>query len=131
MVKRLAQIHDDIVVHFNMKRADAEYAAAFREYGVDVDKLDPPEAGARLGASPVPSELANALDQWTFLRRDQVHDADGARHLVAVAKATDPDPWRNQLRDTLADAARHRGGVSKPSGSLPPPRTRPAYPRPA
>jgi hypothetical protein len=124
MVERLAEIHADIAVHFDLKRADAEYAAAFREYGVDVDKFDPAEAGARLGASPVASELANALNQWTFIRRGPVQNADGARHLVDVAKATDPDPWRNRLRDTLAgptadrrrilDALQHLAATADP-----------------
>ena len=109
MAERVAEIHADIAVHFDIKRTEEEYAAAFREYGVDVDNLDPVDAGTRLGASPVAAELANALDQWTFLRRGPLRDAEGARHLVDVAKATDPDPWRNRLRDTLADAETDRG----------------------
>jgi eukaryotic-like serine/threonine-protein kinase len=110
MVERLAQIHAEIAVHYDLKRANVEYAAAFREYGVDVETLDPAEAGARLGASPIASELANALDQWTYIRRGSGFlDGGGAPRLVAIAKATDPDPWRNRLRDTLAEAATDRG----------------------
>ncbi len=69
MVERLAEIHNDLGVHGDAKRIDAEYAAAFREYGVNLDAADPAEAGARLAASPVAAELADALDQWVFLRR--------------------------------------------------------------
>jgi serine/threonine-protein kinase len=102
MVERLAAIHDDLGVHQNPAKTDAEYAEAFRLYGVDVDALDPAEAGARLNASPVAAELANALDQWAFIRRGPgLQDWDGARRIVAMAKATDPDPWRNRLRDSL------------------------------
>jgi serine/threonine-protein kinase len=102
MTERLAGIHNDLGVHLEMERADAEYTAAFRGYGVDLDALDPDEAGARLARSPVAAELANALDQWAFIRRGPLGDAAGDQRLVAVAKAADPDPWRNQLRDTLA-----------------------------
>jgi serine/threonine-protein kinase len=118
MVDRLAAIHADIGVHFDFNRADADYAAAFREYGVDVDALDPAVAGARLGTTPVAQDLANALDQWTFIRRHRPvvgavggrrrGDPDGARRLVAIAKATDSDPWRNRLRDTLSETATDR-----------------------
>jgi tetratricopeptide (TPR) repeat protein len=109
MIDRLTQIHADIALHFNLNRADAEYVAAFREYGVDVERLDPAEAGARLATSPVASELANALDQWAHIRRDpHVRNAVGAERLMAVAKATDPDPWRNTLRDTLSETATDR-----------------------
>jgi tetratricopeptide (TPR) repeat protein/tRNA A-37 threonylcarbamoyl transferase component Bud32 len=103
MVERLAGIHNDLGVHRDFERADAEYAAAFRGYGVDLDALDPAEAGARLAKSPVAAELANALDQLAFLRRTPfLRDAAGERRIVAVAKAADPDRWRNQLRDTLS-----------------------------
>ena len=102
MVERLAGIHNDLGVHRDAERADAEYTAAFRSYGVDLDALDPQAAAARLAASPVAAELANALDQWAFLRRGPVlRNAAGEQRLVAVAKATDPDPWRNRLPDTL------------------------------
>jgi serine/threonine-protein kinase len=101
MVERLAGIHNDLGVHGNDRQADAEYLAAFRSYGVDVDALEPANAGARLAASPVAAQLANALDQWAFLRRMPMHDQEGSQRLVAIAKTADPDPWRNRLRDTL------------------------------
>ena len=72
MVERLAGVHNDLGVHQDQQKADAEYAAAFRGYGVDVDALEPQEAGAILAASPVAPELANALDQWAFLRRGRM-----------------------------------------------------------
>jgi eukaryotic-like serine/threonine-protein kinase len=122
MVERLAEIHNDLGVHHDSKRVDAEYSAAFRNYGVDLDAGDPAAAGARLAKSPVAVELANALDQWVFIRRISAWreppgarreppgprfthaprtDPPGARRLVEVAEAADPEPWRNQLRETL------------------------------
>jgi serine/threonine-protein kinase len=122
MVERLAEIHNDLGVHHDAKRVDAEYNAAFREYGVNLDVGDPADAGARLARSPVAVELANALDQWVFIRRmaawregpgerrgppgprsphEARPDPPGARRLVEVAEAADPDSWRNRLRETL------------------------------
>ena len=130
MVERLAEIHNDLGVHHDFKRVDAEYSAAFRDYGVDLDAGDPAEAGARLAASPVAVELANALDQWVFIRRITAwreppghgkahlghgpagtHGPAGARRLVDVAKAADPNPWRNRLRETLGRMTSDRAHV--------------------
>ena len=83
-------------------RADREYATAFREYGIDVDRLPPADAGARLATAPIAAEMVDALDQWAFVRRvANPRDASKARLLSAVAKAADPDPWRCRLRDAL------------------------------
>jgi serine/threonine-protein kinase len=102
MVERLAAIQNDLGVHNDDRKADAEYAAAFRSYGVDLDQNDPEAAGKALAASPAAAELANALDHWAFLRRGFVlRDAAGSARLIATAKRADPDPSRNQLRDTL------------------------------
>jgi serine/threonine-protein kinase len=102
MVERLAEIHNDLAVHEDASRTDAEFAEAFRNYGTDLDELSPQEAGARLAQSPVAAELANALDLWAFLRRHPSLGADaGAHRLNAIAKIADPDPWRNKLRDAL------------------------------
>ncbi len=102
VVERLAEIHNDLGVHLDGERADAEYAAAFRNYGVDIDALDPVQAGRLLAESPVAIELANALDQWTFIRRSPAtRDLTGAQRLSAVAREADRDPWRTRLRETL------------------------------
>ena len=88
-------------------RADAEYAAAFREAGLDIDATDPAEAGKWLAGRSDPVELAGYLDQWTYARiRAKRPDADW-RRLVAAARAADPDPWRDALRARVAarDAA--------------------------
>ena len=70
----------------------------------------PARPARELAASPVAVELAGALDQWIFIRRRAIPPAppgrnspedDGVRQLLAVAKAADPDPWRNRLRDAL------------------------------
>lgn len=101
-VERLASIHTDIALDLDYERADREYASGFREYGLDVDRLTPDAAGARIAAAPIASELVDALDQWAFVRRIVYRrDPSKARHLSAIAKAADPDPWRCQLRNAL------------------------------
>ena len=109
MVERLAEIHDDYAVHLDRAMMESQYVTAFREYGVDVDGLGPAQAGARLAARPVAAELAGALDHWAHNRRQMnPPDLRGARHLIDVAKATDPDPWRHRLRDALERMATDR-----------------------
>jgi serine/threonine-protein kinase len=102
MVQRLIAIHADMALHLDFVRADREYAAAFQDYRIDVDRLQPADVGAHIAAAPIVVELVDALDQWTFIRRTFApRDAPRARHLTAVAKAADPDPWRCRLRDAL------------------------------
>ncbi len=111
IVERLAAVLNDFGVHNDETKADAEYAAAFRAYGVDLNKLDPTTAGKAIASSPAATYLASALDQWAFLRRGRVlRDAAGAKRLVAAARVADPDPWRNRLRDTLG---RMEGGPTR------------------
>ena len=100
----LARI-DDIVVHHptNHDRAkmDAEYATAFRELGIDVETLEPDVAAAGIAARSAPVELAVALEEWTWLRCENVVGRDW-EHLLNVVRAADPDPWRNRVRNAAA-----------------------------
>jgi serine/threonine-protein kinase len=99
MLARLAAIHTDIDLDLDFGRADREHVTAFRDYGIDVDQLQPAEAAARISESQIAAELADVLDQWTFIRR--MRNSPRVRHLTLVAKAADPDPWRCRLRDAL------------------------------
>jgi serine/threonine protein kinase/tetratricopeptide (TPR) repeat protein len=78
------------------------YATAFRDYGIDVEALEPRDAAARIRARKIRLELALALDFWTLTVRggNPVPGASG-RRLIAVARAADPDEWRNQMRTAL------------------------------
>jgi tetratricopeptide (TPR) repeat protein len=87
---------------FRASRA-AAYATAFREYGIDVEALEPSEAAARIRARKIRLELALALDFWALARRNTTPRGDGTeRRLLAVARAADPDEWRNQTRTAFA-----------------------------
>jgi serine/threonine protein kinase/tetratricopeptide (TPR) repeat protein len=77
---------------------DRAYAAAFREYGIDVEQLPPEEAAARIRSCTIPTELAVALDYWVEARRRARADDPSVERLVQIARAVDPDDWRNRLR---------------------------------
>jgi tetratricopeptide (TPR) repeat protein len=85
-------------------RGDSLYAEAFRNYGIEVDTLEVKEAAERVRASPLRLELAAALDHWTHLRLlkiAQTGEKANWQHLREVARAADPNPWRNQFRQIL------------------------------
>jgi tetratricopeptide (TPR) repeat protein len=88
--------------HSDFRGGDADYAAAFREYGLDVEALTPAEAAARIRERPIQNKLAAALDHWAFFRREH-GDAAAWQRLVEIAQLADPDPRRNRLRDAVRD----------------------------
>ena len=93
MVRRLAGIHAGVALHLDRAREDAQYAAAFRGYGIPVHALGPAEAGARIAARPIAVELADALDHWAFSRRRaRPPRVAEAQHLVRVARWPTPTP---------------------------------------
>jgi serine/threonine-protein kinase len=103
MLRRLARSRqrgaEVIQGHFDLAGADAAYAQAFQEYGIDVQALGTAEAAARVRRRAIRDQLVAALDYWGNLRS---RPAD-RRRLYAVAKAADPDGWRDRLRDTVAE----------------------------
>jgi tetratricopeptide (TPR) repeat protein len=102
LVQRLVAIHTNIALDLDYPRADRAYVAALQEYGLDVDQLLPADAGTRIAVAPIVVELVDALDQWAFVRRvANPKDGSKARHLAAVARVADPEPWRCRLRDAL------------------------------
>jgi serine/threonine-protein kinase len=100
---------------FDTTAAVAGYEEAFREYGLDPDKLSVQEAVARVKASPIRADLAAGLDEWGLLCVDVKFkrmmgmladapkvNAERTPWLFEVARIADTgDPWRNTLRATL------------------------------
>jgi tetratricopeptide (TPR) repeat protein/serine/threonine protein kinase len=80
-------------------RADPAYGAAFRDYGLDLEALDPDEAGARIRASSIKDHLVAALDDWVLSKPRA--KAAGWERLLAVARRADDDSWRNRFREAL------------------------------
>ena len=88
-------------------RTDADYARTFADAGLDLSKPTPAEVGRAIKARPpsVAVALAAMLDDWAAVRRGRRNNAVGANLLTEVARVADPDPWRNELRETLALAS--------------------------
>jgi serine/threonine-protein kinase len=81
--------------------SDAAYARAFRDAGIDIDALGSDGAAAKIRGRPsgVALALAAALDDWAAQRRkSRPKDADAWERLVATARAADPEPTRDRLR---------------------------------
>jgi Flp pilus assembly protein TadD len=85
---------------FDYPQFDRDMTAAFRAFGLDLDQAEPKEAGARLAGRPSTPEVAAALDEWCHVRQTRLRGS-AWRRLSEVARAADPDPWRNALRDQL------------------------------
>jgi serine/threonine-protein kinase len=85
---------------FGLAAAPA-YAAAFREYGIDVETLTTAEAAARVRQRPIRLQLAAALDDWYFL----APEAAGGR-LLEVSRLADPDPLRDRVRVAISQKDR-------------------------
>ena len=86
--------------------SDVAYAQAFRDAGIDLDKLEPEAAGAKIKARPasVALALAAALDDWSAQRRRASPDeSDAWKRLVATARIADPEPTRDRLRQLWSE----------------------------
>jgi serine/threonine-protein kinase len=86
--------------------ADAQFQAAFRAWGLDVDAVPTAEAVARLGGRPpaVVTEVLAALDEWAGERRRQGLAAEKWGRLVELMAALDAGAgsMRRELRALLA-----------------------------
>ncbi len=97
LLDRLEAIRGDLAEHLDPKRSDREYAAAFRDAGLDLDSIEPERAGAWIAARSEPLELASFLDDWAHVRRKAGADKRAASRPVAAARAADKDRWRDAL----------------------------------
>jgi tetratricopeptide (TPR) repeat protein len=90
------------------RRTDLAYAAAFREFGIDIENLSPVEADARLKERFAPSEWVSFLDDWAMARSRHARqeDVESWRKLVRTAQSIDPDPWRVSLRAQIGSTDR-------------------------
>ncbi len=107
---RLAQIAT--IGDADRERAlDADFTAAFHDYGADLEGDDLVPALKRIRERSVAADVALALDDWGRLRRS-VHGAksEKAENLLVLAMDLDPDPLRMRMREAIAngdEAAMH------------------------
>jgi serine/threonine protein kinase/Flp pilus assembly protein TadD len=109
---------------FATSAAEPAFAAAFAQYGLDLDALTPEEAAARIADSAIRENLVAALDEWAFVVR---RDWAGIYRLLAIARLVDHDAWRNQFRDLgpvtrrkddLVRLAKRPESLSQPPASI-------------
>jgi serine/threonine protein kinase/Flp pilus assembly protein TadD len=89
---------------FDVAGANARYAAAFAQYGIDVLTLDPAEAAARIRESAIHEALLAGLDGWMQIKGAESmmqwvrgHTPRQER-LQRVADAADDSAWRRDFR---------------------------------
>ena len=83
---------------FDLAQFDRDMAAAFRAYGLDLDRANSKEARARLAGWRSTAEVVAAIDDWCNVRRREL-GALSWRRLADMARAIDTDSWRTGLRD--------------------------------
>ena len=90
---------------------DSSYAAEFAGSGIDVDRLSPSEAGARIAHRPasVARVLVAALDYWNDVRKSRGVKESAWMRLVEIARVADRDPDRDALRTALLVGDRAEG----------------------
>src|SRR5262249_49905818 len=92
---RLRQAEGKEGTMFDLGGADAQYATAFRNYGIDAAALEPAEAAARVQDSAIREALLVGLDAWMQVKPAK----DPARaKLRAVADGADDSAWRRAFR---------------------------------
>jgi serine/threonine-protein kinase len=106
--RALLEAGDDVRANkedLGLDGADAAYAQAFRKADLDLDTLSPAEVGARLRARPASVTVAAtaALDDWALVRLQQKREDARSRRPLHVARAADPEPFRDRVRAALLD----------------------------
>ena len=86
---------------FDYSATAEQYAAAFRDAGIDLARLTPEEATQRLRSrSTVQAAFIPVLDDWAVCRRAAGEDRE-AQDVWKVAELVDQDPWRQKVRQAL------------------------------
>ena len=97
-------------------KADEAYCDAFRAFGINVDQIDPTEAGRLFRQRSLLEEFVFSIDSWMLIRKSLANwDLEKQtekvqrgnpnwQRLIAVAKAMDDSPWRNQLRTLIGNS---------------------------
>ncbi|PWT90381.1 MAG: hypothetical protein C5B56_05470 [Proteobacteria bacterium] len=93
----------DAVMALAPPSVDAQFADAFRRWGLDVDAEAEADVIKRLSAEPAPvvQELIAALDAWMMERRHQQRPEAAWRRLIRVADRLDQSVQHRQLRALL------------------------------
>src|SRR5262249_32562525 len=82
------------------RQQDSRFAAAFREFGIDVDALEIAEVAARIGRTNITAAIVKALDGWAAVRRTTRND-EAWRKLVEIPRLVDRDERMHLVRAAL------------------------------
>jgi tetratricopeptide (TPR) repeat protein len=93
--------------NYDFAGGERKYAAAFAGAGFDWEAEDVTALAARVHDSAVREEIVAGLDDWASLIPDGAHQ----ERLLAVARAADPDRWRDRVRQP--QLWRNRGALTK------------------
>src|SRR5262249_31391221 len=84
------------------REQDAEFTRAFREFGIDIDRLAAVEAAAQIARRRIRSALVKALDDWASLRnRARGGNAPGWNKLSEICRLAYPGIRRYRCREAL------------------------------
>jgi eukaryotic-like serine/threonine-protein kinase len=82
----------------NRAQSDSDYEEVFRSAGLGSVGDAPAAVAERVKASPASRQLVGSLDDWAVCATA----APRRTWVLEVARAADPNPWRNQVRDPEA-----------------------------
>jgi len=82
-----------------VERAMAGYANFFSRFGLDIDRADKVHLESVLTSSPIRFALVAGLDNWAVLTAIVNPKNPQLARLLELARAADPDSWRNRFRD--------------------------------
>src|SRR5262249_25619453 len=99
----LINVHGAFVGNVQKKLED-DYLQVFQSLGINVDAVTPEQVASKLRDGAIAIEVASALDDWCIVVRERHPDTAKVSQLRAIARAVDPDPWRNKLREILEHA---------------------------
>jgi serine/threonine protein kinase/Flp pilus assembly protein TadD len=85
----------------NHRASDQRYQKAFREFGIDVDVLEPAIAADHIRERSIRTELVLGLDTWAIVRRYLASRKNDGERLLVLADMVDTDAWRNRFRDAV------------------------------
>jgi serine/threonine-protein kinase len=87
------------------REAMARYEHLFAQQGLDIHQPGTAWFESANRSSPIRYALIAALDHWALIARIS-NDPPKAARLLELARAADPDPWRDRLRDPAVWADR-------------------------